>query len=193
MLLTLTLAGAGANLFLSACGAIEVVFLVRVVGVPAGTVGALFTLGAAGGLAGAFSSGKVIGVVGVGRTARLALGCTAPFCLLLPLAQPGTGLALFGVGGFGVSFGIVVASVAMVSLRQALCPVNLLGRVSGASRLASAASVPTGALLGGLVGQAIGTRAALALLALGYVVVGWAIFFSPLKSISSPEVAATNK
>ncbi len=192
VLVTLTLAGAGANLFLSACGAIEVVFLVRVVRVPAGTVGALFTVGAAGGLAGALLSSRVIGLAGVGRTARLALGCTAPFCLLLPLAHHGAGLALFAIGGFGVSFGIVVASVAMVSLRQALCPANVLGRVSAASRLASATSVPTGALLGGLVGQAIGTRAALAFLAMGYVVVGWAIFFSPLKSISATELKTTN-
>ncbi len=69
----------------------------------------------------------------------------------------------------------------MTSLRQALCPAHLLGRVSAASRLASATSVPAGALLGGLVGQAIGTRLALAVLALGYVLVGGAISVSAAK------------
>jgi predicted MFS family arabinose efflux permease len=186
-LLTLTGVTTIANLFLSAIGAIEIVFLVRVVGLPAGLVGVLFTVGGAGGLLAALMGRRAIMKVGTRRTARFGLLFSAPFSLFLPLAHPGSDVAFFAFGSFLVTFGIVIESVAVITMRQSLCPVELVGRVGGASRLATSASVPLGALIGGVLGQEVGTRAAMAILAAGYVFAGLAVAMSPLRRAPDEE------
>jgi len=64
----------------------------------------------------------------------------------------------------GASFAISGASgimwnVVTVSLRQRIVPDALLGRVNASYRLLAWGSQPLGALLGGLIGQAIGLQA----------------------------------
>jgi predicted MFS family arabinose efflux permease len=176
-----------ANLFLTAIGAIEIVFLVRAVRLPAGLVGLFFTVGGAGGLLAALLGRRVIMTVGPRCTARFGLLCSAPFSLLLPLAHPGPDVSFFALGSFLATFGIVVESIAVVTLRQSLCPVELLGRVGGASRMATSVSIPLGALIGGVLGQEVGTRAALAILAAGYSFVGLAVALSPLRRAPDEE------
>jgi len=52
-----------------------------------------------------------------------------------------------------------VWNVTLLSLRQAIVPDRLMGRVVGAIRLIGFGSIPVGALLGGLVARALGLRA----------------------------------
>jgi MFS family permease len=52
-----------------------------------------------------------------------------------------------------------VWNVVMLSLRQAIVPDRLMGRVVGAIRLVGFGTIPVGALLGGVVGRALGLRA----------------------------------
>ncbi len=185
LLVTLAVAGAGANLFLTAMGAVEIVFLVRVVGVPAGVIGLLFTIGGAGGLTGAVLATRLITRLDTFTVARGALALTSPFALLIPLAHHGPAVALFAVGGFAVSFGIALANVSFLSLTQLHCPSELLGRVTGSSRLLSSASIPVGALLGGGLGELTGTRSALVVMAAGYLIFGLGILRSPLRALPS--------
>jgi MFS family permease len=61
-------------------------------------------------------------------------------------------LALSGLAG-------MVFNVVGVSLRQAIVPDRLIGRVVSAFRMLAYGAVPLGAILGGIVGRALGVRA----------------------------------
>lgn len=181
-------ATAGANLFLTAIGAIEIVFLVRDVHISAGLIGALITISGVGGLAGALASSKLIDRFGMQRVAGFTFVLTAPAALLLPATHQGVWVALFAAGGFAVSCGIAIGSVALMTLRLHHCPPVLQARVGSYTRLLNAASIPIGALLGGTLGQYLGTRPALILLAAGYICFGIALTRSPLTT-PTPEPA----
>jgi predicted MFS family arabinose efflux permease len=176
---------AAANLIITAIGALEIVFLVRAVGASSNLVGAILTIGGVGGLAGALLSRRLNDRYGAGRVATAAFLVTALAALLLPVAQAGVTVALFAVGVCAISFGISLASVALVTLRLRHTPQRLQGRVGAVSQALNAASIPLGAVLGGMAGQLLGTRAALAALALGYVAFGIAFVRSPVRTASA--------
>jgi MFS family permease len=83
--------------------------------------------------------------------------------VLLPAGILLAGLApdayICGVGLAVVSFAAVLFSVAAVSLRQALIPDALMGRVVSVFRVVGMGATPVGALLGGLVARLVGLRA----------------------------------
>jgi len=180
-LLTVAVASAAANLFLTAIGAVEIVFLVRSVRVAPGSIGALFAIGGVGGLAGALAAGELTGRFGTDRLARSALAVTAPAALLIPLTAHDT-VVLFAAGGFLVSFGIALVSIALTTIGLRECPAELQGRISATSRALSSATIPAGALIGGGLGQLTGTRPALILMSVGYIAFGLALLHSPLRS-----------
>ena len=63
--------------------------------------------------------------------------------------------AMLGISGItGAVFGVVG-----VSLRQAIVPDPLMGRVVGAFRVLGYGAVPVGAILGGVVARTLGLRA----------------------------------
>lgn len=67
----------------------------------------------------------------------------------------------FVVAAGSLGFGIAVACVGVVSatLRQALVPDAILGRVSSIARLLTWGSLPIGALIGGIIAEYFGLRA----------------------------------
>ncbi|MEE9176910.1 MAG: hypothetical protein V3U46_00625 [Acidimicrobiia bacterium] len=78
-----------------------------------------------------------------------------------------------------------------MSLRQALTPDELRGRVAGSARLLAWGAQPLGALLGGILGTAYGVRAPFFVGAVAYavmLVVTWAITSN--KSIETARAAA---
>jgi MFS family permease len=184
VLATVATVSASANLLLTAIGAVEIVFLVRAVHLSSGAVGAVITAGGVGGLIGALLADRISARFGIAATARAALAVTAPFTLLMPLARPGPVLGLFVLAQFVAVAGIAVASVTLTSIRQSVCPPDRLGRVSAGSRLLMSATIPTGALVGGVLGQQFGTRTALLIGAAGYTVVGLAALAGPLRHVT---------
>ena len=70
-------------------------------------------------------------------------------------SEPWLAGVMFGMVGFIT----VVFNVVMGSLRQALTPDRLLGRVISAFRLFSYGAVPLGSLLGGVLARSFGLRA----------------------------------
>lgn len=178
---TVAAGSACANLFLTAIGAVEIVFLVRTVGVSAASIGGLFAFGGLGGLAGAASSRPLTRRYGTDQLARSALAVTAPAAFLIPLTSGSTTVVPFAAGGFLVSYGISLAGVALTTIRLQECPVDLQARVSAASRVLGSATIPAGALAGGALAGAAGTRAALAIIAAGYVLFSLVLRYSPLR------------
>ena len=149
---------ASSNLASGIAAAVEVVFLVRTVHASPAVIGLLFTLGGVGGSWGPLVAGPLARRIGGARATIVGI-FTNVGALLIPLTQPKAGLFLFGIGMLFVSFGAIVYNINQVSFRQRLCPDRLLGRMNATMRFVVWGVLPIGALIGGVLGTAIGSAA----------------------------------
>lgn len=111
----------------------------------AGTAGSLLGTMAASRLSKLGAGSTLIGTVVAGAVASLGIALTSNAFVA------GTMMAIFG-------FVIVVWNVITVSLRQAIIPDRLLGRVNSVYRLMGWGSMPVGAAIGGVMGRTLGLR-----------------------------------
>lgn len=142
-----------------------ILFATRELGLDPGAVGSVVACLGIGGLVGAALVAPI--------TRRLGLGATLVTTSLLPGA---TLLALnlappaFAVPALVAAFtclGVVnpVFGTTSITLRQALTPNPLLGRVNATVRVLTWGTLPLGSLLGGAIADHVGVRAALLLAA----------------------------
>lgn len=150
-------------------------------GLSAGTIGLVFSIGSIGGLVGAVAATRVARRVGQGPAIWKSLAVAAPFTLVTPLVQRGWLLwavaACWGV----VSFATVVYNITQVSFRQGLCPGRLLGRMNATVRFLVWGTLPLGGFLGGVLGSVVGVRATLWIGAVGMALAFLPAFLSPLR------------
>jgi predicted MFS family arabinose efflux permease len=177
---TFTLFGAVGNLTLVAVQTLLVIFLIRVVGVGPGPAGFLMASMGVGGVIGAMLSKSVVHRFGTARGMLLCQLYTAPFGLLLPLADKGLRLALFALGAAVLAAGIVAGSVIASSFRQSYCPAHMLGRVSAIVSFLVFGAMPVGALIGGTAGSVLGIRSALWALTALLMLPALLLAFSPV-------------
>ena len=89
--------------------------------------------------------------------------------------------------------GVIIWNIEQVSLRQAITPKNLLGRVTSLAIVISRTALPLGALFGGFMGEFLGLREALFIFAGGVTISAiWLIVFGVWKIRVMPEVADTD-
>ncbi|MEU1574087.1 MFS transporter [Streptomyces collinus] len=173
--------GAVINLALMGYQAVQVVFLVRTVGLNPGMVGLLLTSGSAGAVVGALVATRMSRRFGTARALLLLQLTTTPFVLLLPMTTAGPGLLLFATGSFLVGLGISVANIMVGTFRQTYCPPHLLGRVVATAMMINHSTIPLGSLLGGVLGDAVGYRPAMWIMT-GVVAPSWLILvMSPMR------------
>jgi MFS family permease len=166
------------NLTLTATTSIMVLVAQERLGLGPVGYGLLLSSLAVGGITGSLVAERVIGRLGAATAMRVGLVIEASTHLVLASSRSplvvGAILALFGVHA-------VVWSVITLSLRQAIVPGYLLGRVNSAYLLLSAGSPALGALLGGVLARAFGLTApfwfAFALVGL-LAVVAWPVLSS---------------
>ena len=173
---------ATANLFGSMSGAIEILFLVRIVHISPAEVGLLFSIGSVGGILGGVLSGRLARWIGTARIIWFSMLIFGAIPIVMPLTAPGWRLALFPIAGAGLTFTSVVYNIAQVSYRQIICPPGLLGRMNAAMRWIVWGTLPLGGLLGGVLGSttALGIRPTLWLSVIGAWAAGFWVLFSPL-------------
>ncbi len=144
------------NLLASAGGAIMVLFAQERLGLDAVGFGLLFSGSAVGGVLGSLVAARSVGLVGTARIIVGTMALSALAYLVFGLSSdPWLAGVMFGLVGFFT----VVFNVVMGSLRQALTPDRLLGRVISAFRLFSYGTVPFGSLLGGVLARSFGLGA----------------------------------
>ncbi|GIG69910.1 MFS transporter [Phytomonospora endophytica] len=98
--------------------------------------------------------------LGYGRAFATALAFSTGTPLLLafvPWSGGAFGIAL-GVLQFAAGFGLGAANVLSVTLRQVVMPKGALARSNGGYRLITFGVLPIGAAVGGVLGEAIGSR-----------------------------------
>jgi MFS family permease len=171
------------NFFSNVIFAIFLVYAARHWHMSAGLVGIGFGIGSVGWLLGALVAPRLQAKLGVGKT-TLAMTPLfgAPF-LLIPLAP--TSLALpFMIGALVLSgFGSVVYNITQVSLRQAITPHSLQGRMNAVMRFFVWGTIPLGALVGGALASQIGLRATLFVGAFGGMLAVLPIALSPIPAL----------
>jgi MFS family permease len=176
-------ATATSNFFMSALVAIEVVFLVRQVGLSPGPIGVLTSIGAVGGVIGAVGATRLTRQLGTARVIWLSSAITSPFALLLPLTFPGVGLAFYASGTFALYLGTVVYNISAGSFRQGICPDRLLGRVGATMRFLVWGTLPLGGLAGGVLGGWLGNRDGLWVAVIGIAAAPLWLLLSPLRAM----------
>lgn len=181
---------ATSNLFSNITFALVIIFLVRVLHVPAASTGLLIAAGGLGGVLAGVVSGWLSRWIGSARIIWVSiLGFGAPG-LLMPLAEPGWRLSFFAAGMAAFSFSAVLYNIAQVSFRQAICPPGLLGRMNAAVRWIVWGTLPLGGLAGGALGTLIGIRPTMWIGVAGCWAAGLWVLFSPLRRLRDvPAVA----
>ena len=177
------------GLFSGFFAALFVLFATRELGLSPAMVGGVLAAQGAGSVLGALLAGRIADRLGLGRALVLAAAGQGLGWLFLPLAGafgiPALPTLVFGFVIAGFCF--VVYVVCAVSLRQALTPDRLLGRVNASAVSLILAASPFGSLLGGVLAEETSVRLALVLGALvaasGFL---WT-FFSPVRWVKSPE------
>jgi MFS family permease len=181
LLRVMTVAPAVANFFFHGFEAIVVLFLVRSVHLSPAEIGVLIGVVSLGSVIGAAVARPLGRRMGTSRAVWLVTLLTAPFALLIPLTTRGAGLAFFIVGIMVTYIGVLVYNVTMGSFRQAYCPPRILGRVVASMRFVLFGTIPLGALAGGVLAGALGTRNAMWVLTAGEVLPALILFASPLR------------
>ncbi|WP_424534748.1 MFS transporter [Sphaerisporangium viridialbum] len=177
----LTVFGAVSNLALIGYQSIFIVFLVGEIGVSPGTAGALIAATSLGGVAGAASATRISRRLGSARALMVCEMIGAPFGLLIPLASPGPGLAFVVVGGLGVVAGVVAGNVIKSTFRQMYCPRELMGRVSVSMQFVNYGTLPLGALIAGVLGEAIGVRPSMWIITGALALTGLVLLAGPIR------------
>jgi MFS family permease len=150
--------------------ALRIVFLTRTDGASPGTPGGLISVGSLGVILGAALASRTVSRFGSAGTYLVANVATAPFILLLPASGPGWRLVLFAAGSFVVMASATMSGVITVTFRGNYIPVRLLGRVTAATGVVVAGTVPLGAIAAGALATALGIRTAMWALAILFAV-----------------------
>jgi MFS family permease len=136
--------------FLSMATSLNVLYAVNTLRLSPSMYGILFIAMGIGGLAGSAAVGPLTARIGRARMITFAALIAPAMCVLLGVF---TNLWTAGVWFFGMAAGVTMWNVLTMSLRQALIPSELLGRVLGAHRVALWGGIPLGALVGGVLAQ----------------------------------------
>jgi predicted MFS family arabinose efflux permease len=175
---------ATAAFFLGFASSLYVLFVTRQLGLTAALLGIVISAGGISNLVGAFLAGRLAGRWGAGPTligSSMVIGLAM---LAVPLAR----------GSVAVCTTVLIASqfcdaawpvftINETSLRQAITPPRLLGRVNSAAHLIFHGILPLGAFAGGAIAEAIGVRSTLVVAACGILLSTLWLVCSPVRNV----------
>ena len=156
-------AGTGlSNLFSNIAFATFAIYTYRILDLTAFKVGVIGGVGSIGILFGAVIAGRVAERFGVGRTILWSLALGGPSTLLAAFAEPDTAVPILIASTFLGSLTGVIYNINQVSLRQAITPERIQGRMNATMRFLVWGTIPIGQIIGGILASTIlGARGAL--------------------------------
>jgi MFS family permease len=171
------------NFFGTALFAIAILYFVRNLHLSAIEVGAVFAVGSAGSIVGALAANRLQKAIGVGPAIVSTAVLFSAGGIAYPLAPHSFPLPVLMAGQLLFGFGGVTYNITQISLRQAVTPERLQGRMNAAMRWIVWGTIPLGLLMGGAIGQWIGLRTALWVGAIGSLPTFLWVLLSPVRSI----------
>jgi MFS family permease len=187
---TISMSTATFNFFGSMMQAILAVYLVRSLGMSPFLIGVIFAVGNLGYLAGALLTNRISRRIGVGP-AIVVGGMAGIAQLLIPLAPQEAHAAVpwLVASGLIVGFGVVLYNVTQVSMRQAITPERLQGRMNSSIRFIVWGVMPLGLLAGGALATSFDLRTAIWVGAIGNSLSWLPLVIGPVKSLREvPEI-----
>ena len=161
--------------------ALSVLALTRNLGLAVDTLGLLVALGGIGALVGSLLTPAITARAGIGRTlivgnllSTLGYGTVAWSVSAGIKWSTVAGLLLIGLG-------VPLYSISQISIRQAVTPLDFMGRVNAARRFVVFGFLPVGGLAGGIVAEASSVGTALYCGALFMLLATLVPCFSPLR------------
>src|SRR5229473_5919264 len=173
------------NLFSNAMFAVYVLYLTRQLGIGPALLGLILAAAGPGALLGALVAGNVAARFGLGTTIIGSALVAAAVNLLVPLAG-GPIVVVAGMLMLSQFIGGIsnpIYNINQVSLRQAITPDRLQGRMNASMRFIVWGTIPVGALMGGALGDAIGLRPTLTLMVACYLLAPLWVLFSPVRQL----------
>jgi MFS family permease len=167
----LTLISATTSCVQSMANGVFVLYVLDELRLPSGDFGLVLLAGGIGALGGGVATPPLTRRFGRGPMLTVGALVSGLATLTMSLTRNGfAGSALFGIAAAGV----MVWNVLTMSLRQAMIPQHLFGRVQGAYRTLVWGGIPLGALAGGGLGDIVGIRPVFAVSGAGLALVsGW--------------------
>ena len=191
LLRTIALRNALFNVFAS-FPAIYLLYLTQELALPPATVGVLFAVSGVGALLGAMVAAPAARRLGLGPViiagaiAEGVAGLFAPMAVgPLPMQ-----LGLLAAGQLIIGASGLIYGINQLSLRQALIPQELQGRVNATIRFIVFSATPIGSLAGGILAEGLGLRGALTIAAIGMAASSVWVVRSPMRAVEAPLAEA---
>jgi MFS family permease len=175
------------GLFNSVLEAVFVLYVTRELGIGPGLLGVAFASGSVGFLVGTLLPDWVARRFGLGPGLIGGLLLVGLSDLLIPLVNDSLAVVVIILvlmtAQFFFGLGFVIFNTGQVSLRQAITPDCLQGRMNATMSFVGWSIVPLGGLLGGGLGEVMGLRPTLLLAALGEILAVLWLLLSPMRSL----------
>jgi len=171
-------------------GTVFILYVTRELGLGTGPQGMIYAVGGVSSLLGAVATGPATRRWGPGPTLIATLFLAAVGQLFIPLAGVATTTAI--VVAFLVAQQLTVDpaltafDITQVSLRQAMAPLAVQGRVNATMRFTEFGAQLIGAAIGGVLGGTIGLRPTLVVASGGVVLAALLLLLSPVRRLREP-------
>src|SRR5579884_1114111 len=171
------------NFFCTLSNAILILYMARTLHLSKLEIPIVFVASPAGSIAAGLFTSRVNRRIGVGPTILATIATSSVAGLCYPLAPHSFPLPLLMVGGALFGFGAVAYNITQVSLRQAITPERLQGRMNAAMRWVVWGTMPLGSLLGGGLATWYGLRTTLWVGGIGGLFTFLPVALSSIRSI----------
>ena len=175
----------GSNMLFS----VYLIFAYRYLHLSPATVGVIFAVGAVGGLLGALTASPLASRLGLGTTLLLSIVMGGLFSLTVPLALFGFAVPILVGSSFVVQYSNPVYNINQVSLRQAMTPDRVQGRMNATVRTIIWGTIPIGAFFGGILGSTVGVVPTILIGSGVWMLAGFWILAGPVRLRVQPEPA----
>lgn len=176
------------NFFGNVMGSILILYLVRDRGFTAETLGFAFSIGSVGVLAAALLTSRITRVLGVGRTLVFMAILFSLGGLPVAIASDNALFGAVALSGFIGGFCGVAWNINQVSLRQAITPTRMQGKMNATMRFIVWGTIPLGQIVGGVLATVLGLHTTIWIGALGGLLAFVPVALSPVREIvTMPE------
>jgi len=176
------------NFFNTGVLTLYILFATRDLALGPAKLGMILSLGNICGLLGVLGAGRIGTRIGVGPAIVFSAIVSGFGGILIVLATPRTAFPLLVSAGLLTNFIRPVYNINQVSLRQAITPHRLQGRMNATMRFLILGAAPLGALMAGWLGGALGLRHAMTIMVAGTSLPFLWVVFSPVRGLHAiPE------
>ena len=177
-------AGAGIQVLLP-------ILVLRTLGMSATQLGLLLSAGALGGILGALTRPAWITRLGIGRCITITniIGVSALLAQPASVHVPVAAAWVIACSGVVSSYFITIYNVTQMSLRQEICPPDMLGRMNAIFRFAVWGVMPLGSFVAGIIASWVGVEATMYIFTAASIAAGIAMGFTPAARIRGTSAA----